>query len=120
MNQICLITQKKQIKKNATGIEASPFAKKVNLANLKSDVDKSNIDKLKNIATNLSNLKSKVDKIVVDKLVPIPDDLSKLSDVAKNDVAKKLYIYIYIYNAKTKNLEDEMTDITNLAAKNCS
>ena len=101
MNQICLITQKKkkkkQIKKNATGIEASPFAKKVNLANLKSDVDKSNIDKLKNIATNLSNLKSKVDKIVVDKLVPIPDDLSKLSDVAKNDVAKKLYIYIYIY-----------------------
>ena len=55
MNQICLITQnktKKQIKKNATGIEASPFAKKVNLANLKSDVDKSDIDKLKNIATN--------------------------------------------------------------------
>ena len=89
--------KKKQIKKNATGIKASPFAKKVNLANLKSDVDKSNIDKLKNIATNLSNLKSKVDKIVVDKLVPIPDDLSKLSDVAKNDVVKKLYIYIYIY-----------------------
>ena len=44
--------KKKQIKKNATGIEASPFAKKVNLANLKSDVDKSDIDKLKNIATN--------------------------------------------------------------------
>ena len=41
-------------------------------------------------------MKSKVDKIVVDKLVPIPDDLSKLSDVAKNDVVKKLYIYIYI------------------------
>ena len=55
MNQICQITKKKkkkQIKKNATGIEASPFAKKVNLANLKSDVDKSDIDKLKNIATN--------------------------------------------------------------------
>ena len=42
-------------------------------------------------------MKSKVDKIVVDKLVPIPDDLSKLSDVAKNDVVEKLYIYIYIY-----------------------
>ena len=63
-------------------------------------------------------MKSKVDKIVVDKLVPIPDDLSKLSDVAKNDVVEKLYIYIY--NAKIKNVEDEMTDITNLAAKNCS
>ena len=29
---------------------------------------------------NLSNLKSEVDKLDVDKLVPVPDDLSKLSD----------------------------------------
>ena len=38
---------------------------------------------------NLVNLKSKVDKLDVDKLKPIPTDLSKLSDVVKNDVAKK-------------------------------
>ena len=39
--------------------------------------------------TNLSNLKSKVDKLDVDKLVPLPVDLSKLSDVVKNYIIKK-------------------------------
>ena len=39
--------------------------------------------------TNLSNLKSKVDKLDVDKFVPVPVDLSKLNDVVKNDVVKK-------------------------------
>ena len=39
--------------------------------------------------TNLANLKSEVDKLDVDKLKPIPTDLSKLSDVVKNDVVKK-------------------------------
>ena len=38
---------------------------------------------------NLCNLKSKVDKLDVDKLVIVPVDLSKLSDVVKNDAAKK-------------------------------
>ena len=36
------------------------FTKNVDLANLKSNVDKLHIDKLKNASTNLSNLKSKV------------------------------------------------------------
>ena len=31
---------------------------------------------MKNVPTNLSNLKSKVDKLDVDKLVPAPVDLS--------------------------------------------
>ena len=48
--------------KNATGINTSNFAKKADLANLKSDVDKLDIDKLKNVPTNLSDLISKVDK----------------------------------------------------------
>ena len=39
--------------KNATGIDTSSFAKKVDLANLKSNVDKLDIDKLKNVPTNL-------------------------------------------------------------------
>ena len=43
-----------------------------------------------NVPTNLSNLKSKVDKLDVDKQVPVPVDLSKLSDVVKNDAVKKL------------------------------
>ena len=43
------------------------FAKKVDLANLKSNVDKLDIDKLKKLPTNLKNLKSKVDKLDADK-----------------------------------------------------
>ena len=65
---------------------------------------------LKNVPTNLSNFKSKVDKLDVDKLVPVPVDLSKLSDVVKNDVVKK-----DVYNAKIKNIEDKIPDITNVA-----
>ena len=41
------------------------LGKKVDLANLQSNVDKLDIDKLKNVPTNLSNLKSKVDKLHV-------------------------------------------------------
>ena len=55
--------------RNATIVDTSKFAKKVELAKLKSDVDKLDIDKFKNVPTNLSNLKSKVDKLYVDKLV---------------------------------------------------
>ena len=48
--------------KNTTGVDTSKFAKNVDLANLKSNLDELDIDKLKNVSTNLSNLKSKVDK----------------------------------------------------------
>ena len=41
------------------------------------------------LKTNLANLKTEVDKLDIDKLIPIPDDLSKLSNVVKNDVVKK-------------------------------
>ena len=65
---------------------------------------------MKNVATNLSNLKTKVDKLDVDKLVPVPIDLSKLSDVVKIYVVKK-----DVSNAEIKNIEDKIPDITNLA-----
>ena len=39
----------------------SNYAKKTDLANLKSDVDKLDIDKLKNVPCCLSSLKSKVE-----------------------------------------------------------
>ena len=77
-------------------------------------MNKLGIDKLKNVLTSSSNLKSKVDKIDVDKLVLAPATylllLSKLSDVVKNDVVKK-----DVHNAKIKNIEDKIPDITNVA-----
>ena len=63
--------------------------KKTDLANLKSDVDKLDIDKLKNVPNNLSYLKSKVDELDIWKLETTPVDVSKLSSVVKNDVVKK-------------------------------
>ena len=41
------------------------------------------------LITNLANLKTEVDKLEIDKLAPVPVDLSKLSDVVRNDVVKK-------------------------------
>ena len=38
---------------------------------------------------NLANLKTEGDKLDIDKLAPVPVDLSKLSDVVKNGVFKK-------------------------------
>ena len=96
--------------KNATGVDTSHFAKNVDLASLKSNVDKLDIAKLKNVPTSLSNLKSKVDKIDVDKLVSAPVDLSKLSDVVKNYLVKK-----DICNAKIKNIDDKIPNIYKLA-----
>ena len=52
--------------KNATGVDTSKIAKKVDLASLKVNVDKLEIDKLKNVPTNVSNLKIKVDKLDLD------------------------------------------------------
>ena len=39
--------------------------------------------------TNVASLKAEVDKLDIDKLVSVPVDLSKLSDVVKNGVVKK-------------------------------
>ena len=75
-------------------------------------MDKLDIDKLKNVPTNLSDWKSKADKLDVNKFVPASVDLNKLSNVVKNDVVKK-----GIYNAKIKNIEDKIPDITNLATE---
>ena len=44
------------------------------------------------LKTDLDNLKTEVDKLDIDKLVPVPTDLSKLSNVVKNDVIKKLNV----------------------------
>ena len=72
--------------------------------------------------TNLAALKSEVNKIDVDKLKTTPTDLAKLRNVVKNDAVKKAD-----YNTKetsienqiagvTKHTLDNLTDITKLKA----
>ena len=80
--------------KNITHVDTSSFVLKTNLANLKTEVDKLDIDKLKNLPNNLNNLKTKVDKLDINKLVTAPVDLMKLSNVVTNDVVKKLNIML--------------------------
>ena len=74
--------------KNITHGDTSSFTLKTNVANLKTKVDKLDIDKLRSLPNNLSILKTKVDKLDVDKLVPVPTDLSKLSDAVNYNVVK--------------------------------
>ena len=45
--------------------------------------------------TNLASLKTEADKIDVDKLKTVPIDLAKLSNVVKNDVVKRLITMIW-------------------------
>ena len=64
---------------------------KIDLSNYATKTDIKNISHASfALKTNLANLKTEVDKLDIDKLVPIPADLSKLSNVVKNDVVKKI------------------------------
>ena len=65
-------------------VDLSNYATKADIKNI-SHVDTSNFA----LKTNLANLKTEVHKLEIEKLVPIPADLRKLSNVLKNDVVKK-------------------------------
>ena len=41
------------------------------------------------LKSNLAGLKIEVDKLDIDKLTPVPNNLAKLSNAVKNDVVKK-------------------------------
>ena len=66
---------------------ATNYATKTDIKNIL-NVDTSSFA----LKSNLASLKVEVDKLDIDKLVPVPVDLSKLSDIVKNDVVKKLYM----------------------------
>ena len=53
---------------------------------MKSDVDKFNIDKLKNVPNNLNNLQA--DQLDIKKLEATLVNLSELSNVVKNNAIK--------------------------------
>ena len=65
-------------------VDLSSYAAKADIKNT-THVDISSFA----LKTNLATLKTEVDKLDIDKLKPIPNDLSKLSNIVKNDVVKK-------------------------------
>ena len=129
---------------------------KVDLSNYTTKTDLKNVThndtSTSALKTNLASLRTEVDKLDIDKLAPVPADLSKLSDVVKNYVVKKTvydklvakvnnidtsdFVLKTKYNtdktelenkipnvtdvgkeAKLTELENKIPDITNLATK---
>ena len=132
-------------------IDLTNYATKEDIENT-THVDTSNFA----LKTNLANVKTEVDKLDIDKFMPIPNDLSKLSNVVKNEVVKKTEYNKLVtkvinidtsdfvlktkystdktelenkipntsnlvkktdYNTKITELENKIPDISNLAAK---
>ena len=69
---------------------------KVDLPNYSTKTDMKNISHVDTsrflLKSNLASLKTEVDKLDIDKLVPVPIDLNELSDVLKIMLLKILYM----------------------------
>ena len=63
--------------------------------------------------TNLAALKTEVDKIDVDKLKATPVDLAKLANAIENDVVKKTD-----YNTKVTSIEGQIAGLTKSTVDN--
>ena len=79
---------------------------KVDLSNYATETDLKNMTHVDTssfaLKANLANLKTEVDKLDIEKLAPVPADLIKLSDVVKNDVKKTVYDKLV---AKVNNID---------------
>ena len=68
------------------------FNVKADLSNYATKTDLKNVTQVNTscfaLKTNLAGIKTEVDKLDVDKLASVPVGLSKLSDVVKDDVVK--------------------------------
>ena len=109
-------------------VDLPNYATKTDLKNV-TDVDTSSFP----LKTNLANLKTEIDKLDIDKLVPVSVDLSKLSDVVKNDVVKKTlfdkmvvkvdnidtsdHVLKTIYNTDKTELGKKIPNVTNFVKK---
>ena len=109
-------------------VDLSNYATKDDIKNI-THVDTSSFA----LKTNLANLKTEVDKWDIDKLATFPVDLSKLSNVVKNDVLKKT-VYDKVaakvdnidasglvkntdYNTKISEIEDKIPHTSGLVKK---
>ena len=115
-------------------VDTSSFALKTNLANLKTEADKLDIDKLKPVPTDLSKLSNVVKNFVVkkadyNKLVTKVDNIDTSGfvlqakyDTDKSELGNKILetsglVKKTDYNTKITEIEDKIPDISNLAAK---
>ena len=106
----------------------SNYATKTDLKNV-THVDTSSFA----LKTNLANIKTEVDKLDMDKLAPVPVNLSKLSNAVKNDVVKKAvydklvakvnnidtsdFVLETKHNTNKTELEKKIPDVSNLVKK---
>ena len=109
-------------------VDLSNYATKTYLKNV-ANVDTSSFA----LKTNLANLKTEVNKLDIDKLAPVPADLSKLRDLVKHDVVKKTlydklvakanntdtsdFVLKTKYNTDKTELEKKIPDVTDFAKK---
>ena len=115
--------------KNVTLVDTSSFALKANLANLKTEVDELDIDKLVPVPVDLNKLKKEkkndAEKTVHDKLV------AKVNNIDTNDFELKTKyntdktefenkipdVTDFVKKAKLTELENKILDVSNLATK---
>ena len=124
---------KADMKKNSH-IDTSSFPLKTNLANLKTEVDKLNIDKLVSIPTDLSKLSNVVKNNIVkkdiyDKLVAKVNNINTSGfalkakyDTDKSELENKIpdpssLVKKTDYNTKITNIDSKILDVSNLATK---
>ena len=109
-------------------VDLSTSAKKTDIENI-SHIDTSSFA----LKSNLASLKTEVDKLDIDKLAPVPVDLSKLSDVVKNDAIKKnahdklvakvnsidtsVFVLKTKYDTDKRQLEKKIPDTSDLVKK---
>ena len=109
-------------------VDLSNYATKDDIKNI-THVDTSGFA----LKTNLSNLKTEVGKLDIGKLKTVPVDISKLSNVVKNEVIKKTeynklvnkvnnidtsdFVLKANYNTKITELENKIPNISSLVRK---
>ena len=87
-------------------VDLSKYTRKADIKNI-SNVGTSRFV----LKTNLATLKTEFDKLDIDKLVPVPVDLSKQSDVVKNNVVKKNGYNKLV--AKVNNIDTDKSELVN-------
>ena len=111
--------------KNVTHVDTSSFALKTNLASLKTEVDKLDIDKLAPVLVDLSKLSDVVKKAVYDQLAAKVNNIDTSAFVLKTkyqtdkiELQKKIPdVADFAKKTKLTELEHKIPDVGSLATK---